>query len=83
MEPTYEVNIWDFNDKTVAVKLLTLMTWATALKSELKGFQVSPVPVFPIVRKHLSVPDSYPDVDLYNHIQTSYDDIKRQLGRNT
>lgn len=80
MNPSYEVNIWDFNEETVTVKLLTLMTWCSALKSELAGYQVTSVPVFPIVRKYLSVPKSYPDADLYEHIRDSYDNIKQQLG---
>jgi hypothetical protein len=78
--PAYEVNIWNFNDETVTVKLMTLMTWCSALKSELKGYQVTSTPVFPIVRKYLSVPNSYPDDMLYQHIQDSYDSIKEQLG---
>ena len=80
MNPTYEVNIWDFNEELVTVKLLTLMTWTSALKAELAGYQVTQVAVFPIVRKHLSVPKSYPDRDLYHHIKDSYANIKEQLG---
>ena len=79
MSPAQECNIWDHNGETVTVKVLTLMTWASALKSELKGYQVTPTKVFPIVRKHLSVPDSYPDDLLYEHIKDSYASVKEQL----
>lgn len=80
MSPAQECNIWDFNEELVTVKVLTLMTWTSALKSELKGFQVTPQPVFPIVREYLSVPKSYPDDMLYQHIADSYQNVKEQLG---
>lgn len=80
MNPDFKVNIWDFKDETVEVRLLTLMSWCAALKSELKGYKLFATPVFPIVRKHLSVPKSYPNDLLYRHIQDSYDSIKEQLG---
>lgn len=80
MSPAQECNIWDHNGETVVVKVLTLMTWASALKSELAGYQVTSQPVFPIVRKHLSVPESYPDLMLYEHIRDSYASVKEQMG---
>ena len=80
MNPSYEVNIWDHNGETFTIKLLVLMTWCSALKSELAGYQVTSTPVFPIVRKSLSVPADYPDDMLYQHVQDSYDNIKEQLG---
>jgi hypothetical protein len=80
MSPAQECNIWNFNDETVVVKVLTLMTWCSALKSELRGYQVTQQPVFPIVRKHLSVPASYPNQDLYEHIRDSYASVKEQMG---
>jgi hypothetical protein len=80
ISPSYEVQIWNFNEEIVVVKLLTLMTWKAALKSELAGCQVTPQPVFPIVRKFLSAPNNYPKADLYAHIRDSYNDIKKQLG---
>ena len=77
--PTTEVNIWNFEGNTVPVKLLVLMAWKSALKAEVKGYQVTPTPVMPIVRKFLGCPYSYPDEMISQHIADSYDSVKDQL----
>jgi len=78
--PTTEVNIWTFNDTTKPVRLITLTAWAIALKAEVKGYQVSPTKVEPIVRKFLGCPKSYPLEDISLHITTSLKGIQEQLG---
>jgi hypothetical protein len=80
MTPTQECNIWDFNDETQMVKVITLTVWNSALKLELKGIQMHNPKVSTIVREFLSVPSSYPLADLSLHIQTSLDSVKEQLG---
>ena len=79
MTPTFEVQIYDFNDTTIPVRLVTLAAWHVALQSESRGQQVTPRPVAPIVRQYLSAPANYPVSALSEHITTSYYDIKRQL----
>ena len=79
MSPTQECNIWNFKDETVTVKVITLTVWVSALKLELKGMKRSPS-VSSIVRKHLSIPKSYPLADILLHLETSLADVKEQLG---
>lgn len=81
ISPAYEVNIWDFNEELVTIKLLVLAAWKSALKFELKtGMTISGTAVLPLVRETLSVPESYPDEEVYRHIKTSLEDIHSQLG---
>lgn len=79
MSPAQECNIWNFNDETVPVKVITLTVWIAALKLEVKGLKRSPA-VSNIVRKHLSIPKSYPLADILLHLETSLADVKEQLG---
>ena len=78
--PTTEVQMYDCNNEIVVVKLITLMAWSIALKSETKGLYVSAQPVAPIVRKFLSTPDDYPIEELSDHITSSYNEVKEQMG---
>tara|TARA_Y100000004_G_scaffold177603_1_gene219357 strand:+ start:1367 stop:1657 length:291 start_codon:yes stop_codon:yes gene_type:complete len=78
--PTTTVQLYDFHGELQQVKLITLMLWAVALRSEVKGVQVSPTPAEPIVRKFLDVPEDY-DLELISeYITGAHEDIKEQLG---
>lgn len=78
--PTFEVAIQDFSGNDAALPLITLALWAIALRSEAQGFQVSPEPVEPIVRKFLGTPEDYPLAALSEHVTASHNHIKDQLG---
>ena len=78
--PTTTVRVHDFRGVLQQVKLITLTCWAVALRAEVKGVQVSPTPVEPIVRKFLDVPKDY-DLELISeYITGAHEDIKEQLG---
>ncbi len=78
--PTTEVNIWNHDGETVPVKLIMLTAWASALKAEVKGAQVSHQLVAPIVRKFLNCPDDYDLTMLSEHISTSLESVQEQMG---
>ena len=78
--PTTEVQIWNFDDEVVSVKLIMLTVWAHALRSELKGYQISAQEVAPIVRTFLGCPEDYPLDMLSDYISTSLADVKEQMG---
>jgi hypothetical protein len=80
MRPDYKVAIWNFNNETVPVKLLTLIAWKHAMKVELAGFSRSGRSVFAIAKEFLSAPNSYANADMYAHIKGSIDSINEQLG---
>jgi len=69
--PTTEVQIWDHNDKTVSIKLITLMAWTT-------GFDTVPA-IEGYARKLLSVPADYPSAELKRHLEISYASLKHQF----
>jgi hypothetical protein len=78
--PTTTVRVHDFHGVPKEVLLLSLTCWAHALRSEVKGVQVSPTPAEPIVRKFLDVPEDY-DLELISeYITGAHEDIKEQLG---
>ena len=78
--PTTTVQLEDFNGDLQQVKLITLTLWAVALRSEVKGVQVSPTRVEPLVRSFLNTPSSYPLEEISNHITACHEDVKEQLG---
>lgn len=74
------VNIWDFNNETVAVPLFQLLQWKHAIALECKGLKNSQGSVTAHVRRKLSAPRSYPRADLLQHLSDSLDSIREQLG---
>ena len=78
--PMTEVQIWNFDDEIVKVKLVILTVWESALRLELKGIQPASVPVAPIVRGFLNSPDDYPLDMLSEHITNSLAEVKEQMG---
>lgn len=80
MSPNFEVAIWNFNNETVAIKLLTLIAWKASMKLELAGFSRGGRSVFAIAKDYLSAPKSYKNQDMYDHIADSIDSINEQLG---
>ena len=78
--PTTTVQLEDFNGELQQVKLITLALWAVALRSEVKGVQVSPTRVEPLVRSFLNTPSGYPLEEISKHITACHEDIKDQLG---
>ena len=76
-----QVQIWDFNEELQSLPLVTLATWASAMKLELKtGMKHSSGSVIAKARKFLSAPKSYPKELLVDHIVTSHQSAKEQLG---
>ena len=80
MSPDYRVNIWNFRDETVSVRLLTLVAWKYHMKVHLAGMKCSGRFIFAIVKDYLSAPMSYSNQDMYQHICDSLDSINEQLG---
>ena len=80
MSPDYRVNIWNFKNETVEIRLLTLIAWKAHMKMELAGMKRSGRSVFAIAKEFLSAPMSYKNNDMYQHIVDSVDSINEQLG---
>jgi len=80
ISPTTSVQLEDFNGELQQVKLITLALWAVALRSEVKGIQVSPTRVEPLVRSFLNTPSGYPLKEISKHITACHEDVKDQLG---
>lgn len=78
--PTTTVRVCDFHGEPQKVKLIILTCWAVALRAEVKGVQVSPTLVEPIVRKFLGTPDDYELGLISDYITEAHEDIKDQLG---
>ncbi len=75
-----EVNMWDFNDKLVAVPMFQLLQFKHALRLESKGLKHSRGSVTAHVRRLLSAPKSYPRAALLGHITRTINDVNKQLG---
>tara|TARA_R100001082_G_scaffold103622_1_gene74431 strand:+ start:204 stop:455 length:252 start_codon:yes stop_codon:yes gene_type:complete len=80
MSPTFTVRVHDFHGEPKEVFLVTLTVWASALRSEAKGIQVSTQPAEPLVRKFLGTPEDYPLQAISDYITAAHRDIKSQLG---
>ena len=80
ISPTTTVQVEDFNGAPQQVPLVTLTCWAVALRAEVKGVQVSPTLVEPIVRKFLGAPDDYDLAYISKYITACHEDVKDQLG---
>ena len=80
ISPTTTVQFEDFNEYLQQVPLVTLTCWAVALRAEVKGVQVSPTLVEPIVRKFLGAPDDYDLAYISEYITACHEDVKDQLG---
>ena len=77
---TQIVQIHDWNDELVQVRLFQLIQWKHAMALEEKGMPVARRSVTAHVRKALSAPRSFTRAQLINYITESIDDINQQLG---
>ncbi len=75
--PNTKVHIWDFNDTTVPVRLMTLAVWKVKIALEIKlgDFNGDAIRA---AMKHLSCPDDYEREFLLEHITTSYNSVMAQ-----
>ena len=80
MSPDFKVRIYDAKDNLKEVRLITLTVWVYALKLEVKGLTHSSGKVSTIVRKFLGCKRNYPVAEMLLRLETSLNDIKRQLG---
>ena len=79
MTPSQEVNIWTYDGTLKPIKYITLAAWSIALKSELKGYQVTATEIEPLARKFLGCPDDYAAEMISEHLTGSLESVKEQL----
>ena len=74
------VEMYDYHEELKKVRLITLTTWAVALRAEVKGVQVSPSLVEPIVREFLGTPSDVGIEEISSYITEVHEEVKERIG---
>lgn len=76
-----KVQMYDYNEELVEVRLFQLLQWHSAMQLEAKGMKMSRGrSVTAHVRKVLSTPPRFKREALIGHLRVAIDDANEQLG---
>lgn len=79
MNPAQEIQMYDFEENLITVKMLTLVTWTVAYRCYVQR-KVNIKNIRTIVRKALKVPRGYPDSLVLLHLEDTKADIDAKLA---